>query len=91
MIYTSFYNVYSNFVAGSSLGSNGKRDLLATIPCEGSQLSMIHYTARNLNWLSRVPDSITTVSVYLEDENDQPVLLPDSVIVNIEIGLKFDD
>lgn len=91
LIYTSCYNVYSNFVAGSSLGSNGKRDLLAAIPCETAQLTMTNYTARNLNWLLKVPDSITSLSVYVEDENDQPVNFPDNVILSFEVGLKFDE
>ena len=91
LIYTQCYYIYSNLVANSTLGSNGSHTILAVIPTSSATLAVTNYTALTVNWLCHVPDSITTASIEIRDDNDQLVPLPDSINVNLEVGFKFDE
>ena len=89
LVYTGAVYLYSNIVAGSTLGSNKTRSLLAVIPSNAAQLGVIQYTAATLTWITRLPDTIYNVTITMLDDASQPYTLPDSAVVNIELGFHY--
>ena len=89
LVYTGAVYLYSNIVAGSTLGSNKTHSLLAVIPSNAAQLGVIQYTAATLTWITRLPDTIYNVTITMLDDASQPYTLPDSAVVNIELGFHY--
>jgi hypothetical protein len=90
LVYTGSVYLYSDIVAGSSMGSGNQHNLLAVIPCNVPQLGIINYVAATLTWLNRIPDTIYQINVQMFDDANQPYVLPDSAIVNVELGIAYD-
>jgi hypothetical protein len=90
LVYTGSVYLYSDIVAGSSMGSNNEHNLLAVIPNNVPQLAIINYVAATLTWLNRIPDTIYQINVQMFDDANQPFTLPDSAIVNVELGIGYD-
>ena len=63
LVYTGSVYLYSDIVAGSSMGSNNEHNLLAVIPNNVPQLGIINYVAATLTWLNRIPDTIYQIIV----------------------------
>lgn len=89
LVYTGAVYLYSNIIAGSTLGSNKTHNLLAVIPSNAAQLGVIQYTAATLTWMTRLPDTIYNVSITMLDDASQPYVLPDSAVVNVELGFHY--
>lgn len=89
LVYTSSVYLYSDIVAGSSICSNLAHNLLSVIPVNAPQLGVIQYVAATLTWLDKIPDNIYEIRVIMQDENNQPFLLPDSAVVNFELGISY--
>lgn len=90
LVYTGSVFLYSDIVAGSSMGSGNQHNLLAVIPNNVPQLGVINYVAATLTWLNRIPDTIYQINVQMFDDANQPYILPDSAIVNVELGIGYD-
>ena len=74
----------------ATLSSNGSHNLLAVIPTSSPQLAVTNYTALTPNWLTRVSNNINAVNIQVLDDNNQPVVFPDGVNVNMEISFGYD-
>lgn len=91
LVYSQCVYLYSNIVAGVSLGSNNQHNLLAVIPVNAPQLGVIQYSALTVNMLSKMVDTIYEISVEMRDDANQPFVLPDSAQVNLELAFVYTD
>jgi hypothetical protein len=90
LVYSQCIYLYSNIVAGVSLGSGGQHNLLAIIPSNAIQLGVIQYTALTTILMSKLVDTIYDITVEMRDDNNQRFLLPDNANVNIELGFVYE-
>lgn len=90
LVYTGSIYLYSDMVAGSSVCSNTAHNLLAVIPVNAPQLGVVQYVAATLTWLDKIPDNIYEINILIQDENNQPFNLPDSAVVNVELGIAYE-
>lgn len=90
LVYSQCVYLYSNIVAGVSLGSNKQHNLLAVVPSNAPQLGVIQYSALTVNMLSKIVDTIYEISVEMRDDANQPFVLPDSAQVNIELAFVYE-
>jgi len=89
LVYTQCFYMYANIVAGSSLGSGGQHNLLTVMPNNAAPLAVASYVAATINWLTKVPDNIHEIEIYLRDDANQPLNLPDNAQVNLELGFWY--
>ena len=90
LVYSQCVYLYSNIVAGVSLGSGGQHNLLAVVPSNAPQLGVIQYTALTVNMLSKLTDTIYQITIEMRDDANQPFTLPDNGQVNIELAMVYE-
>ena len=90
LVYTQAVYLYSNIVAGVSLGSGGQHNLLAVVPVNAPMLGVIQYTALTVNMMSKLVDTIYEITINMRDDANQPFVLPDSAQVNIELAFVYE-
>lgn len=90
LVYSQCVYLYSNIVAGVSLGSGGQHNLLAVVPSNAPQLGVIQYTALTVNMMSKLVDTIYEITVQMRDDANQPFVLPDSAQVNLELAMVYE-
>ncbi len=90
LVYSQCIYLYSNIVAGVSLGSGGQHNLLAVVPSNAPQLGVIQYTALTVNMMSKLVDTIYEITVEMRDDANQPFVLPDSAQVNLELAMVYE-
>jgi hypothetical protein len=90
LVYSQCVYLYSNIVAGVSLGSGGQHNLLAVVPSNAPQLGIIQYTALTVNMLTKLTDTIYEITVDMRDDANQPFSLPDNAQVNIELAFTYE-
>ena len=91
LVYTGSVYLYSNIILGASLGSGKQHNLLAVIPVSGAQLIITNYVAATLTWLCKTPDTLYNITIDMRDDANQPYLLPDSAVVNVEMAFHYRD
>lgn len=89
LVYTQCFYMYANIVSGSSLGSGGQHNLLTVMPNNAAPLAVAQYVAATINWLTKVPDNIHEIEIFLRDDANQPLNLPDNAQVNLELGFWY--
>ena len=89
LVYSQCVYLYSNIVAGVSLGSNKQHNLLAVVPSNAPQFGVIQYTALTVNMMSKMVDTIYEISIDMRDDANQPFVLPDNAQVNIELAFVY--
>ena len=89
LVYSQCIYLYSNIVAGVSLGSGGQHNLLAVVPSNAPQLGVIQYSALTVNMMSKIVDTIYEISIQMRDDANQPFVLPDNAQVNIELAFVY--
>jgi hypothetical protein len=89
LVYSQNCIVLANYVQGSSVSSGGSRNILATVPMNAPPLGVSLFQAPLVNWLTKVAKEIYEIEITLLDDNGQPFLLPNSAVVNIDIGFSF--
>jgi hypothetical protein len=91
LVYTNTVSIYLSFIAGASLTSNNRHNLLAVVPVQAGSLAVNNYIAATSNLLTRLSQTINNITVELVDDANQPYLLPDSAQVTIEISFSYQD
>ena len=91
LVYSQCIYLYANIIPGSSLGSNGKHNLLSVVPSNAPSLAVINYTALMINWLTKVASEIYDIKIEMFDDANQPYFLPDGAQVNIEMAFWYLD
>jgi len=89
LVYSQCVYLYANIIPGSSLGSNGKHNLLCVVPSNAPSLSVINFTALMVNWLTKVASEIYDIRIEMYDDAGQPFMLPDNAQVNIEMAFWY--
>ena len=89
LVYTQCYYVYSNIVAGSSLGSGKQHNLLTVMPNNAAPLAVASYVAATINWLTKVPDNIHEIQISIFDDANQPLPFYDNAQINLELGFWY--
>ena len=89
LVYTQCIYLYSDIVAGSSLGSGKQHDLLTVMSNNAAPLAVASYVSATLTWLSKVPDTIYEIQIRMLDDANQPLLLPDNANVNLELAFWY--
>ncbi len=90
LVFSQCVYLYSNIVAGVSLGSGGQHNLLSVVPVNAPQLGVIQYTALTVNMMSKLVDTIYEISIEMRDDANQPWVLPDSAQVNLELAMTYE-
>lgn len=90
LVYSQCVYLYSNIVAGVSLGSGGQHNLLAVVPSNAPQLGVIQYTALTVNMMSKLVDTIYEITITMRDDANQPFVLPDNAQVNLELAMVYE-
>lgn len=91
LVYSQCIYLYSNIVAGVSLGSNKTHNLLAVVPSNAPQLGVIQYTALTVNMMSKMVDTIYEITIDMRDDANQPFTLPDNATVNLELAFSYSE
>jgi hypothetical protein len=90
LVYTGSVYLYADIILGSSLGSANQHNLLAVVPVSGPQLAVTNYVAATLTWLSKLnSDTLYDLRISMYDDNNQPYVLPDNAVVNVELGVSY--
>ena len=90
LVYTGSVYLYADIIMGSSLGSANQHNLLAVVPVSGPQLAVTNYVAATLTWLSKLnSDTLYDLRISMYDDNNQPYVLPDNAVVNVELGVSY--
>jgi hypothetical protein len=90
LVYSQCVYLYSNIVAGVSLGSGGQHNLLSVIPVNAPQLGVIQYSALTVNMMSKMVDTIYDISIEMRDDANMPFVLPDNAQVNLELAFVYE-
>lgn len=90
LVYTQCIYLYSNIVAGVSLGSGNQHNLLAVVPSNAPQLGVVQYSALTVNMMSKMVDTIYEISIDMRDDANQPFTLPDNAQVNLELAFLYE-
>ncbi len=91
LVYTNNIFLYTNFCNGASLSSNNRHNLLAVVPVNAVSFGIISYVAATTNLLTKLSQTIQSITIEMRDDNDQYYTLPDSAVVNVELAFSYQD
>jgi hypothetical protein len=89
LVYSQNVIIRCNIVQGSCLSSNGLHDAICVMPIASPSLGVAQYSAPLSNTLNRVVKEIYEITITLLDDYQQPYLLPNGAIVNLELGFQY--
>ena len=89
LVNTGCVYVYLDLVGGSSQDSAGNGGLFATIPLNTPNNGVGFFDKVLSHKLTKIPSQIQEMRFTLKDEQGNPFLLPNSAVVNLEIGLEY--
>jgi hypothetical protein len=89
LVYTQCIYLYSNIVAGSSLGSGRQHDLLTVMSNNAAALGVASFVSATVTWLTKIPSDIYEIEVRMLDDANQPLVLPDNAQVNLELAFHY--
>lgn len=91
LVYTNSVALYASFTTGASLTSNNKHNLLAVVPIQTISLGVNNYIAATSNLLTKLSQTINSVTIEMRDSADQPYILPDNASVDLEVSFSYLD
>jgi hypothetical protein len=89
LVYTNNVYMYANFMAGASLTSNNRHNLLACCPFTVGPFGVNQYVAATSNLLTKLSQTIQNIVIELRDDADQPYSLPDNAQVSLEVSFSY--
>jgi hypothetical protein len=89
LIYTNNVYLYASFMAGASLTSNNRHNLLACCPITVGAFGVAQYVAATSNLLTKLSQTIQNIVIELRDDADQPYTLPDNAQVSLEVSFSY--
>ena len=90
LVYSQNVLLLSNIVPGSSVGSGGQHNILASVPVAVPPLGVGQYSAPLVNWMSRIMKNIYEIQIVMLDDNYQPYNVPQNAVVNVELGFVYE-
>jgi len=91
LVYTQSIALYADYVAGNTLTSSNKHNLLTCISVNAGPFGVIQHMVVTNNYLTKIPTDLYEITLAMFDDNNQPFYLPDNAIVNVELGFKYTD
>jgi hypothetical protein len=89
LTYSANCSIYCNLVSASAYDSTGSPNLLSVVPLNAPTLGISYYNNVLNNPLTKIVKDIYEIVVILQTDTGLPFILPDSAIVNIELGFTF--
>ena len=89
LVYSGNCSIYLTLLVGSSLDSAGNSALLATVPLNATNNAIGFYNNVLSHPLRKIPEYIQEIQISLKDDNNQDFFLPNSAVVNFELGLSY--
>jgi hypothetical protein len=89
LVYSGNCSIYLTLLGGSSIDSAGNSALLATVPLNATNNAIGFYNNVLSHPLRKIPEYIQEIQISLKDDNNQDFFLPNSAIVNFELGLTY--
>jgi hypothetical protein len=89
LVYSSDVYIYVDFIGASSLDSAGNSGLLAVVPLNTANNAVGFYNNVLSNPLTKIPTQIQEVRIVLKDDAGNQLILPNSAVVNLEIGFAY--
>ena len=89
LVNTGCVRIYLDLVGGSSQDSEGNGGLFATIPLNAPNNGVGFFDKVLSHKLTKIPDQIQEMRFTLLDEQGNPFLMPNSAVVNLEIGVDY--
>lgn len=89
LIYTNNVYLYASFMAGASLTSHNRHNLLACCPVTVGPFGVTQYVAATSNLLTKLSQTIQNIVIELRDDADQPYTLPDNAQVSLEVSFSY--
>lgn len=89
LVYTQCIYLYSNIVAGSSLGSGKQHDLLTVMSNNAAPLGIASFVSATVTWLTKIPSDIYQIEIRMFDDANQALVLPDNAQVNLEFAFHY--
>ena len=90
LVYTNAVYLYTNFSQGSSLTSNNRHNLLCAVPMTADSLVVNSYVPSTEALMSKLSQTINSITIIMRDSADQPYTLPDSATVDVEVFFAYD-
>lgn len=89
LVHTSDAYIYVNFVGASSLDSAGNSGLLSVVPLNTANNAVGFFNNVMSNPLTKIPTQIQEIEIRLKDDAGNDLMLPNSAIVNLELGFTY--
>ena len=89
LVNTGSVRIYLDSVGGSSQDSEGNGGVLATVPLNTQNNGVGFFDRVFSHKLTKIPSQLQELRFTLKDEQGNPFLLPNSAVVNLEIGVEY--
>ena len=89
LVYTNTVRLYSNLSGSAGLSSDGSRNLLGVVPVNAPALGVLQYESPHFAYLTKLPDTIYSITIEMRDDVNQPYSLPDNNIAAVELSLQY--
>ena len=89
LVYSACMYLYVDWIGGSSEDSQGNGGLLGVIPLNTANNAVGFFNNVLANPLTKIPSQIHEVEIRMVDEVGNPFYLPNSAIVNLELGFSY--
>lgn len=85
LVYTNTVRLYSNLSGSAGMASDGSKNLLAVLPVNAPALGVLQYEAPHFAYLTKLPDTIYSITIEMRDDFNQPFSLPDNNPAAVEL------
>jgi len=89
LVYTSVCRIYTDITLGSTQDSVGEGNLLSVVPMNANNLGIAFYQSAFNNPLTKIPETITEFNIRLITDAGDPLYLPNSAVVNLELAITY--
>ena len=89
LVNTATVSIFLDLVGGSSQDSTGAAGVLATVPLNVQNNGIGFFDKVLSHKLTKIPSQLQELRFTLKDEQGNPFMLPNSAVVNLEIGVEY--
>ena len=89
LVYTNTIRLYSNLAGSAGMTSDGSKNLLAVLPVNAPPLGVLQYESPHFAFLTKLPDTIYSITLEMRDDFNQPFYLPDNNVAAVELQFKY--
>ena len=89
LVNTATVSIFLDLVGGSSQDSTGAAGVLATVPLTTQNNGIGFFDKVLSHKLTKIPSQLQELRFTFKDEQGNPFLLPNSAVVNLDIGIEY--